>query len=116
MIPMTTLPDPNVGRKDDSGKLPWDLVPYDAIEAGVEVLQFGAKKYAPRNWEKGIIYSRLFSALLRHLFAWWRGENKDLETGLSHLAHAWCCLNFMLAFERRGRTDLDDRPGQDDVS
>lgn len=98
------------GRKDDQGKLPWHLLPWDAVGGIVEVLRFGAGKYGERNWETGIAYSRCYSALIRHLTAWWEKEPRDEETGLSHLKHAGCCLLFLLAYEVRGMTQYDDRP------
>jgi hypothetical protein len=49
-----------------------------------------------------------FAALLRHLFAWWRGEELDPESGLSHLAHAGCCLMFLMEYRRNG-WGTDDR-------
>lgn len=97
------------GRKDDGGKLPLHLLPIDAIEQITAVLDFGARKYEPRNWEKGMAWSRVFGALMRHMFAWWRGEKADPETGLSHLAHAGCCIFFLLAYEHR-KIGEDDRP------
>ena len=97
------------GRKDDTGKDPWDLAPWDAFRAIVGVLALGAKKYAPRNWERGMAWSRLYAATLRHLTAWWAGETSDPETGHSHLAHAACCVCFLIAYERRG-AGTDDRP------
>ena len=105
-IPVTTE-----GTKADEGKIPLDLLAFDALEGTASVLQFGAKKYAPRNWEKGIAFSRVFAALLRHLFAWWRGEDTDPETGLSHLHHAACCVMFLQAYTIRKTPDTDDRPG-----
>lgn len=99
-----------LGIKHDAEKLPLELLPTDALEEVARVLQFGAKKYGARNWEKGISFTRLLGALFRHAFAWLRGEDKDPETGLSHMAHAACETLFALAFELRGRTDLDDRP------
>jgi hypothetical protein len=98
------------GRKNDGGKDRWDLLPIDAIRQFVKVLTFGARKYTDRNWEKGIHFSRCYAALLRHITSWWEGEDKDPETGLSHLAHAGACILFLLAFTLRGRKDLDDRP------
>ena len=98
------------GRKDDSGKTRLDLLPPELLFGVGEVLGFGARKYAPRDWEKGIAYSRVFAALMRHMWAWWRGEDKDAETGLPHLWHAGCCISFLIAFEARGHIDLDDRP------
>jgi hypothetical protein len=100
------------GVKHDGGKDPWHLLPWDAVREIVKVLAFGAKKYAERNWEKGLPHSRTFAATQRHLTAYFQdGETRDPETGLSHLAHAGCEILFALAFELRGRTDLDDRPG-----
>jgi hypothetical protein len=96
------------GRKDDSDKLPWDLLPGDAVEEIVKVLDFGAKKYAPHNWSKGMAWSRPFAALMRHMWAWWGGQDKDPETGLSHLSHAGCCVLFLLAYEKR-KVGTDDR-------
>jgi len=98
------------GLKYDGGKLPWELLPEDALEQVVRVLQFGAQKYAPRNWEKGIAYTRVYGAIRRHLVAWLKGEELDPETRISHLAHAACEILFALTFETRGMTECDDRP------
>jgi len=100
------------GRKDDTGKDPWHLFPFDAARAIVKVLEFGAKKYAPRNWEKGMAWSRLYDACIRHLTAWFEGEKADPETGHSHLWHAGCCVLFLIAYEIRG-VGADDRPKTD---
>ncbi|MGE0211798.1 MAG: dATP/dGTP diphosphohydrolase domain-containing protein [Parvibaculaceae bacterium] len=97
------------GRKDDAGKLPLHLLPFDAIEAITEILDFGQRKYAPRNWEKGMAWSRVFRATLSHLWKWWRGVKADEETGKSHLWHAGCCILFLIAYELRD-VGIDDRP------
>jgi hypothetical protein len=101
------------GRKDDAGKLPYQLLPSDAVEDILRVLRFGAEKYAERNWEKGMAWSRPFAAMMRHMWAWWRGEKADPETGISHLAHAGCCVLFLLSYELR-KIGADDRPGAPD--
>lgn len=106
---MTDIAADNGGRKDDGAKAPWHLLPWDAVRAIVLVLAFGATKYAPRNWERGMDWSRCYAACIRHLTAWWDGEGKDVETGFSHLWHAGCCIIFLIAFELRG-TGRDDRP------
>lgn len=95
--------------KKDYGKLPWHLLPSDAVEEVVKVLDFGAKKYSARGWETGMAWSRPFSAAMRHLWKWFRGEGVDSETGLSHLAHAACNILFLLAYEKRNMTHHDDR-------
>lgn len=87
------------GIKHDSDKPPMALLSGAALIEVAKVLEFGAKKYAAHNWKGGFAWSRLASAALRHLFAWIGGEDKDPETGLSHLAHCSCCLMFLLDFE-----------------
>lgn len=99
------------GVKHDEGKVPYHLVSIDALEGMTEILQFGAAKYEDRNWEKGMSWSRPFAACLRHLFAWWRGEDLDPETGKSHLDHAACCVHFLSHYVKSKRyTKYDDRP------
>jgi Domain of unknown function (DUF5664) len=99
----------NLGRKNDEDKAPWELAPWDAFWAILQVIKFGARKYEPRNWERGMAWSRLFSATQRHLTAWWMGEHRDSETGYSHLWHAGCCICFLIAYEIR-KVGIDDRP------
>lgn len=101
------------GHKHDSGKLRLDLIPPELLLDVAEVLSFGATKYGDRNWERGMYWGRVFGAAMRHLWAWWSGEDKDPETGLSHLAHALCCVMFLATYERRG-AGYDDRPTKTD--
>lgn len=96
------------GVKFDAGKPPLSLISTDAMVAEAEVLDFGRKKYAKDNWRKGMEWSRLVDAALRHIYAWNEGEDKDPETGLSHIAHARCCLGFIIESQRRG-LGKDDR-------
>ena len=84
------------GKKHDQEKPRTDLLPPVALEEIAKVLSFGASKYADHNWRLGFKYSRLIGAALRHIFAFSKGEDKDPETGLSHLAHAACCILFLL--------------------
>lgn len=96
------------GRKDDSDKNRIELLPPELVEGVSEVLTYGAKKYDDRNWEKGMKWSRVFGACMRHLWAWWRGEKNDPETGISHLKHAGCNIAFLIAYEER-KVGEDDR-------
>lgn len=96
------------GIKYDKDKTRYELIPPELLESVACILTSGAKKYGDRNWEKGMLWSRVFGALMRHLWAWWRGENKDKETGKSHLHHAACCIAFLIAYEERN-TGKDDR-------
>ena len=91
------LLDDTNGRKFDAGKLQYGLLPPEALRQTVEVLTYGATKYAPDNWRYvPEAKRRYFDAAQRHIWAWKAGEENDSETGASHLAHAICCLMFLL--------------------
>lgn len=88
------------GIKFDSDKAQWTLVPFKALEQVVDVLTIGAKKYAPDNWKKvPNARQRYIDAAFRHMSAYASGEKLDNETGKNHLAHAICCMLFLLAFD-----------------
>lgn len=99
--------------KHDESKARLDLLPMEAIEEVARILEFGATKYGAYNWRGGFTWSRLYASILRHLFAFWRGEDKDPETGRSHLAHAACGVLFLLTMvlERSGADDRYKAPG-----
>lgn len=71
-------------RKDD-GKLRFDLLPPEPIEALVGLYTTGSIKYSPRGWEEGMTWGRCFGALMRHAWKWLRGEDYDPETGAHHM-------------------------------
>lgn len=96
------------GTKNDADKIRMDLLPIESLEEIAKVMTFGAKKYGDHNWRGGFKFSRLSGAALRHLFSWIKGEDKDPESGLSHLAHAGCCVMFLLWHEQK-KPELDDR-------
>ena len=96
------------GIKHDEGKARFDLLPVKPLFKVAEVYTIGAKKYSDRNWERGIKWGRVFAAMLRHAWNWWRGEKLDPEDGQHHLASvAWCALTLM-EFEET-HPELDDR-------
>ena len=88
------------GIKHDFGKRQWHLLPMAALDPIVRVLEFGAAKYEPDGWKSvPDPVTRYYNALQRHLIAWRSGEVNDPESGEHHLAHAGCCLVFLLWFE-----------------
>lgn len=101
-------PEPTGGTKHDTDKVRLDLLPPVALTKVAEVLTFGSKKYGDHNWRKGFKFSRLTGACLRHVFAFMWGETYDKETGLHHLAHAACCLLFLIEHLELGYGE-DDR-------
>ena len=89
----------SIGTKLDSNKPRWSLLPFVSLIEIVRVLEFGAKKYSENNWQKVTPPSRYLDAAFRHLAAYASGEKNDPESGLHHLAHAGCCIVFLLWFE-----------------
>lgn len=78
------------GVKFDDDKPRYDLIPARPLEELAKVYTVGAKKYADRNWEKGLRWGRVFAAMMRHAWAWWMGETNDKESGVHHMAAvAW---------------------------
>lgn len=88
------------GLKFDSEKDRWELLPVNGVRQIVKVLTFGAKKYGAENWRLVDNHRRrYYAAAMRHLTAWYEGEENDPETGFSHLAHAGCCILFLLSWK-----------------
>ena len=99
------------GNKFDQDKLRYDLLPEEALEEIVRVFTAGAKKYSDRNWEKGIVFSRLIGAGRRHDAAFLKGELVDPETLTVHLANSVVNRLMMLQFVLTKQSDkLDDLP------
>jgi hypothetical protein len=99
------MPQPNsnevaLGRKDDTGKARFDLIPPKAELCVADVLTFGAKKYAPNNWRKvDGANERYIAAARRHLNQYQQGEMYDEDSSLPHLAHAIVSLMFVLQLD-----------------
>ena len=100
------------GLKNDKAKSRVDLLDPDFLLAVGDALRYGAEKYrevgGSSNWRRGINISRLVASALRHLFAFMRGEDRDSESGLSHLAHLGCCVQF-LHWTLKNKPEFDDR-------
>lgn len=81
----------NEGRKDDQGKLRWELLPLDLIEKIVDIYTHGAERYGANTWQNlDNGYQRFKAALLRHLVEHEKGNTIDADSGREHLAHvAW---------------------------
>lgn len=70
----------------------------------------GALKYGRHNYrEIGVRNSVYFDATIRHLFAWWEGEDIDPDSGLSHVTKAMTSLCVLRDAQIRGKV-FDDRP------
>lgn len=95
----------------DAGKTPFaEFATYfddDFASQIGQAFSYGAKKYGKDNWKKGMSWSRSFNSARRHLWAWWRGEAFDAESGIHHLALLVCSIMFLFVYER-------DSIGKDD--
>jgi hypothetical protein len=96
------------GLRYNKNKLKWSLVHFKSLEPMVQVLQFGAKKYKPWNWSKGLYWSEIIDSIIRHLTAFKEGEDIDKESKLPHIGHLLANLMF-LSYMYQFRKDLDDR-------
>lgn len=79
-----------------------------ALIGVAEVLEFGARKYARSNWQKGLPFTEVLDSMRRHQIAWLNGEDLDPESGLPHVDHILCNALF-LASLTRSKPEFDDR-------
>lgn len=74
-----------VGLRYDEGKDKFELLPPEAELALAHHYTVGALKYADRNWELGMDWTKPFACIRRHAWKWFRGEEYDDETGSHHM-------------------------------
>ena len=99
--------DPDTGAQKGSKPERFDLIPTEPEKWLARVYGMGAAKYDDHNWRKGYAWSLSYAAMMRHLNAFWSGEDLDPESGLPHLAHAaWHCFTLM--------TFMTEHPEKDD--
>ena len=96
--------------KFDATKVRLDLLPIDPMMQIANVFGFGAKKYFANSYRQGetVVWSRTYGSIMRHMMAFWSGEDKDPESGLDHLAHAGTQL-FILMEHTAHNKNKDDR-------
>ena len=101
-----TNPKDAVGTK----KVPLSTVPSTVLmEIGLAMLE-GARKYGRHNYRvAGVRGSVYYDASLRHLMAWWEGEDIDPDSSLSHITKAIAGLCVLRDSMLKGNW-VDDRP------
>ncbi len=95
--------------RQNAGKPPLHLVPYDAVVMVSWVLAFGAEKYKARGWEEGgLSWTDCARAIASHLAKLLCGQWLDDESGCPHAAHIAGNAMFLCAMSARGigRRDL----------
>lgn len=78
----------------NEGKPKWSLVHFKSLIPMIRVLEFGTKKYAPKNWQKPMDTTEILESMQRHLAALMDGEEIDSESGISHMGHIQCNAMF----------------------
>ena len=87
------------------------ISPVAMLEEGI-IMQDGADKYGPFNWQdKPIQASIYYDAMMRHLLAWYTGQNVDphSKSGGLNLAAVRACAGILIDAQATG-TIIDDRP------
>jgi Domain of unknown function (DUF5664) len=69
------------------GKAMIHLIPPDVIVALAQQYTKGAKKYAERNWEKGMDWHECYNSLMRHALSWNNGEDFDVDDKTQEKTH-----------------------------
>ncbi len=100
--------DPATGAQKGRKLAELGAIDLTALLRVAEVAGYGGRKYERGNYLKGYAWSWSFDALMRHLLAFWSGENVDPESGLPHMAHASWHTLALLAFTEHG-LGTDDR-------
>lgn len=96
----------SIGVKDAKGKTRWSLLPFDALEPVVRVLNYGAiTKYQFDNWKHVPRKGAYLDAIVRHWHLYRNGEEFDRETGESHLANLACDVLFLI-WDRQQKSDV----------
>jgi hypothetical protein len=80
--------DSNLKTAAAIGKPTFEAIPPIAIFGLGAAMADGAKKYGRYNWRSTEVTASVFyNAMLRHLFAWWSGEDYALDSLIHHLNH-----------------------------
>ena len=95
-------------RESIGTKIDTTLVPFDFICAVAAGLNYGAKKYGARNWEKGLNLSDLLNSVDRHNRAIMNGEQMDHSSGLPHMVLLASSAAMLVSSMIRGIA-VDDR-------
>ncbi|TCR07303.1 dATP/dGTP diphosphohydrolase domain-containing protein [Neorhizobium sp. JUb45] len=104
------LPSTNPKRAFGVRKPSAQFIPPVAIIEESAVMALGAAKYGAFNWQDDPVdATTYYSAAIRHLLQWFSGEDRDTESGASHLAHVRACMGILLDAQGAG-TLIDDRP------
>ena len=120
------FPDPDLQQKINAKMIatseinPKDIVgaskvsitklPAAGVLHGAHAMMDGARKYGPYNWRSKPVQASIYvDAAMRHMQAWFEGEETAGDSGVHHLGHALACCAILLDAQETGNL-VDDRP------
>lgn len=102
---MELNPKDSIGR----AKAPLSLNPLSAAIEQALAHHLGNRDYGPRNWRGAPVSASVYiDAALRHIAAWYEGEERDPD-GLHNLGAVMACCAILIDAKEYG-TLQDDRP------
>lgn len=105
-----SAPDDNPKTAFGLKKPAMSSVPPTALIHLSRAMSDGRKKYGHMNWrEKKVSSTIYYDAAMRHLMAWFDGEETAEDSGVHHLGHAMACLAIILDASENNNLN-DDRP------
>lgn len=107
---MSAKKDTNPKDAVGIAKVPFSTVPTQVVgELGLAMME-GALKYGRHNFRvAGVRASVYYDAALRHLAAFWEGQDIDPDSGLPHVVKAMACMAVLRDSQIQGNWN-DDRP------
>jgi len=107
---VSELKDTNPKDAIGVAKVPFSTVSAPVMaEVGLAMME-GALKYGRHNYRvSGVRASVYYDAAIRHLTAFYEGEDIDPDSGLSHLVKVIACMTVLRDSQIQGNW-VDDRP------
>jgi hypothetical protein len=91
-------------------------LPLEGLAAGAAALEYGAMKYADRNWEKGLPWQQMIDSLKRHIDDFERRNDYDdgpTGSGLHHVCMIMAGALMLSSSVMRGIGEDDRMPELD---
>tara|TARA_R110000772_G_C13078465_1_gene417198 strand:- start:161 stop:607 length:447 start_codon:yes stop_codon:yes gene_type:complete len=92
-------------------------LPLEGLAAGAAALEYGATKYADRNWEKGLPWQQMIDSLKRHIDDFERRKDYDdgpTGSGLPHVCMIMAGALMLSSSVMRGVGEDDRMPAPDE--
>jgi hypothetical protein len=117
-LPSPSAHEDHLAKRFSRGKLRYDLIPPEALEALATICSDGAISHGEDNWLKGMPHRTTYASLMRHVQSWWAGVDIDPTSNRSHSWHIFWNAMVMVVMEARlkagderfNQAEIDNRP------